>query len=130
MKYFDLDTITGVHDFLVSEYGGLKGIRNEDSIRGILGYVQDDGFYPDVESKAAYLMYSIVQNHPFTDCNKRTAVIATAMFVHSNTHASRKDMDMFILWAEQTVLNIATGKINLNDLKSSMSDILYDIMNL
>ena len=35
-----------------------------------------EDLYPDVESKAAALMHSLVMNHPFVDGNKRTGAAA------------------------------------------------------
>jgi death on curing protein len=37
--------------------------------------------YPDLFSKAAALMDSLVRNHPFVDGNKRTAITAAALFL-------------------------------------------------
>jgi len=36
--------------------------------------------YQDVHSKAAALLHSLVNNHPFIDGNKRTAVLAMIVF--------------------------------------------------
>ena len=36
--------------------------------------------YPDLVSKAAALLHSLVMNHAFVDGNKRTAVLATLVF--------------------------------------------------
>jgi death-on-curing protein len=36
--------------------------------------------YPDIHAKAAALMHSLIRNHPFVDGNKRTAVLAVAVF--------------------------------------------------
>lgn len=40
--------------------------------------------YPDLFSKAAALMDSLVRNHPFVDGNKRTAITAAALFLRFN----------------------------------------------
>jgi len=40
--------------------------------------------YPDVFLKAAALLESLVNNHPFVDGNKRTGVTAAALFLHAN----------------------------------------------
>jgi len=40
--------------------------------------------YSDLWTKAASLMHSLVQNHPFIDGNKRTALVATGLFVELN----------------------------------------------
>ncbi len=43
--------------------------------------------YPDIWSKAAALLRSIVKNHPLVDGNKRLGWLATAVFLELN-HAS------------------------------------------
>jgi death-on-curing protein len=40
--------------------------------------------YPDIHTKAAALMHSLIRNHPFLDGNKRTAVLAVAVFYGLN----------------------------------------------
>ena len=40
--------------------------------------------YPDLFSKTAALMDSLVRNHPFVDGNKRTAITAAALFLRFN----------------------------------------------
>jgi death-on-curing protein len=47
---------------------------------------QDD-LYPDLWSKAAALMHSLIRNHPFVDGNKRTALAATGIFAELNGYA-------------------------------------------
>lgn len=37
--------------------------------------------YGDIFAKAAALMHSLVQNHPFLDGNKRTAIGAVVIFL-------------------------------------------------
>jgi death-on-curing protein len=40
--------------------------------------------YPDLFSKAAALMDSLINNHPFLDGNKRTGITATGLFLRIN----------------------------------------------
>jgi death-on-curing protein len=40
--------------------------------------------YPDIHSKAAALLHSLIRNHPFIDGNKRTAVLSIALFYRLN----------------------------------------------
>ena len=36
------------HDEVIGKSGGKLGVRNADDIKGVLAFVQDDGFYPDL----------------------------------------------------------------------------------
>ncbi len=56
--------------------------------------------YPDIFSKAAALMQSLVNNHPFVDGNKRVGIGATALFLQRNGHrlvASNQEVEEFTL---------------------------------
>jgi death-on-curing protein len=45
-----------------------------------------EDLYPDLPSKAAALMHSLVLNHPFVDGNKRVGVAAAELFLLANGH--------------------------------------------
>ena len=50
--------------------------------------------YPDLWTKAAALLHSIVKNHPLVDGNKRLGWLATAVFLHlNNVPAEQADND-------------------------------------
>ncbi len=59
--------------------------RNRDALEGIVGNVMQAfggaDVYPNVESKAAHLLYFIVKNHPFVDGNKRTGAYSFVWFL-------------------------------------------------
>jgi death-on-curing protein len=72
--------------------------------------------YPDIWSKAAALLQSLVKNHPLVDGNKRLGWLATAVFLELNglhaTTASNDDVHDFVLGVaagEQSVTEIAKG---------------------
>jgi len=45
-----------------------------------------DDLYQDVAAKAAALLHSLVQNHPFVDGNKRTGAHALVVFLLANDY--------------------------------------------
>lgn len=56
--------------------------------------------YSDLFSKAAYLMDSLIQNHPFVGGNKRTVITAAALFMKLNGFSlivSNEEMARFTL---------------------------------
>lgn len=57
--------------------------------------------YPDVWTKAAALLHSIVKNHAFVDGNKRLGWLATAVFLEINgvatTHISNNAVYDFVI---------------------------------
>lgn len=62
--------------------------ERNDGLAAILGNLEQSVFgeaaYPDVESKAAHLLYFVVKNHPFADGNKRSAALLFVDFLHRN----------------------------------------------
>jgi len=42
--------------------------------------------YPTIHQKAACLFHSLIANHPFSNGNKRTAVLALDLFLLANNH--------------------------------------------
>jgi death on curing protein len=65
--------------------------------------------YPDIHSKAAALLYSLVRNHPFMDGNKRTAVLATLIFYGRNflwLNAAQEDVVGLALDVAEGILDV------------------------
>ena len=61
--------------------------------------------YPTIEEKAAALLYSLCNNHPFTDGNKRVAFIAMRTFLRSNGF----DVDCETHATIDFVMSVASG---------------------
>ena len=59
-----------------------------DGLSSILGNLDQTVFgepaYPNIESKAAHLLYFMVKNHPFIDGNKRSGAFLFVDFLHRN----------------------------------------------
>ena len=91
--YLPLEQVLELHRLEVRHFGGSAGLRDRGSLEAALGRPQmtfaGEDLYPDVESKAAALMHSIVMNHPFVDGNKRTGAAAAEFFLNLNGVGSR-----------------------------------------
>jgi death-on-curing protein len=57
--------------------------------------------YPDLWTKAAALMQSLIRNHPFVDGNKRAAVTATGIFLELNGQRLTASNDEVLRFAVQ-----------------------------
>ena len=102
MKYLTPEQVLFIHARLVTETGGAHGVRDLGLLLSALARSQAtfDGqdLYPDLFHKAGALMESLLQNHPFVDGNKRTAVTATGMFLRMNGYrltASNAELEQF-----------------------------------
>jgi death-on-curing protein len=82
--YLSVDHLLDLHRDQLRRHGGLAGVRDRGLLdsacaRPAMTFAGDD-LYPDVPSKAAALMHSIVLNHPFIDGNKRVGAHAALLF--------------------------------------------------
>ncbi len=69
--------------------------------------------YPDIWTKAAALLHSIVNNHALIDGNKRLGWLATAVFLeisHSSVSEASNDA------VYDLVLAVATGNITVDEI--------------
>lgn len=83
------DFIELLHDIILeNDPDASKGYMQKSMIAGSLDRVMTHVYgltpFPTVIDKAAALMYSITTFHPFTDANKRTALLATYFFLLFN----------------------------------------------
>ena len=70
------------------EASDLFGQERETHLQGILGSINQtfDGvdLYPNVEEKAAHLLYFVIKDHPFSDGNKRIGSFLFLLFLREN----------------------------------------------
>ena len=85
MNYLTAEQVLFIHARLISETGGSHGVRDLGMLLSAVGRPQasfdDQDLYPDLFSKAAALLDSLIRNHPFVDGNKRTGITAAAVFL-------------------------------------------------
>ncbi len=77
--------------------------------------------YPDIHSKAAVLMDSLIRNHPFVDGNKRTALISVTMFYGLNGWGLEGDQGD----AVDLTLSIAQGQASMAGITAVLESWAY-----
>ncbi len=86
--YLTATQILFIHARLIDTTGGEHGVRELSLLESAAARPQAtfDGvdLYSDLWQKAAALMESLAQNHPFVDGNKRTAITAAGLFLLQN----------------------------------------------
>jgi death-on-curing protein len=79
-----LEDLVFIHSAAIARYGGASGIRDAGSLEAAVSrpYASFSGqeMFPGPFAKAAALMESIIQRHPFVDGNKRTGA-ASAVYL-------------------------------------------------
>jgi len=92
---------------IVTDYDeGMLNVCVERGKTTILG----KSVYPHPLQRAAVLMHSIINFHPFVDGNKRAALLATNFYLHWNGYKL-----MIPSNADDFTIDVAKGKFGLND---------------
>lgn len=103
--YLNAQQVLFIHARLIEATGGEHGVLDLGLLQAAVARPQAtfDGvdLYPGLFEKAAALMESLAQNHPFVDGNKRTAITAVALFLLQNgrrLQTTNKELERVTLW--------------------------------
>jgi death-on-curing protein len=116
MIFLSVEEVIQIHDNLVSEYGGLHGIRD----MGLLVSATEmpkaimfgEYLHESIFDKASAYLFHIVCNHAFVEGNKRTGAAATLIFLRQNAYEMKFDMREF----EEMVCKIDEGKLSKEEI--------------
>ncbi len=113
MKYLTAEQVLFIHARLITETGGEHGVLNLGLLQSAVARPQasfdNQDLYPDLFSKAAALLESLIGSHPFVDGNKRTAITAVGLFLRINGHcltASNAELVAFTLQCAQGIIPV------------------------
>lgn len=114
MRYIDAKELLVIHSEIVTQTGGMHGVRDIGLLQSIIKKPKvsfsGNELYKGIFPKAAAYLQSLVQYHVFIDGNKRTGIGATARFLFLNGYrlnTTNKEMEKF-------VLKIADEKLELS----------------
>lgn len=95
----------------------LTGIKEHHLLDSALNRPYQSAFgedaYPSIHEKAAALLESLAQNHCFHNANKRTALLATAVFYRLNGYELRFDDKQF---EEDFIVDIVLHKYDFQQI--------------
>ena len=109
-RWLSSDVLYAVHAEQLAEHGGLAGLRDANALESALARAEQLAHYgsPYGAELAAAYGFGIARNHPFSDGNKRTAFVATELFLVLNGFKLRAtDADCVM-----TMLGVAAGDID------------------
>jgi death-on-curing protein len=113
VNYLNAEQVLFIHARLIAETGGAHGVRELGLLLSAMARpkVTFDGqdLYPDLFSKAATLLESLVGNHAFLDGNKRTAITSAGLFLRINGFrltASNQELETFTLQCAQRLVSL------------------------
>ncbi len=122
MKRLTKTQMLKMHSLLIQETGGSGGIRDEGLLDSALNlpFQSFDGedIYKTIQAKAARLGFSLINNHPFVDGNKRIGILVMLVFLEINGIE-------IICTDEELVelgLGVADGSVSYKDLLNWIID--------
>jgi len=112
VRQLSLAEVLELHQRILEQTGGLAGVRDLGALRSALAQplmtFGGTDLYPDLPAKAAALGFSLIQNHPFVDGNKRTGHATLEAFLMLNGFEFAATIDE----SEGMVLAVATGRLD------------------
>ncbi len=115
--YLGAEAILFIHERVLESFGGGAGVRDLGALKAAIDRPKStfsgQELYPTIFEKAAVLLESLCQNHPFVDGNKRTSYTATGLFLQQNgwtLEAATDDAVSFMLEA-------AKGKLQKEEIR-------------
>lgn len=122
IEYLDTDDLV---DLAAALLGGPPPIRDLGLLGSAAARPQATAFgedaYPDLWTKAASLLHSIVKNHALVDGNKRLGWLATAVFLELNgasaTHVANGAVYDF-------VMEVTTGRDEVTDIAGRLRSLV------
>jgi len=107
-----------IHKILIDTFGGSHGIRDLSALQSALTRpfqtFDNKELYSTPIDKAASLIESILNNHPFIDGNKRIGYVLTRLLLLKNGMDIKANHDE----KYEFVINIASGKIRFEEIVS------------
>lgn len=122
MRYLSLAEVTELHRLVIEASGGSHGIRDLGALESAIAQPRmsfgGEALYPTPIDKAAALGFTLVQNHPFLDGNKRVGHAAMETFLVLNG----LEIDADVEEQEHFMLALASGEIDRSELQSWLRD--------
>jgi death on curing protein len=129
MHYLTPADLIAIHELLLAEFGGMRGIteagfgRLEAAAATPQASMFGQDLYPGVTEKAAALCQAIVRAHPFSDGNKRVALVALDVFLVRNSRALAATNDEVYA----TIMALARGELGREELVGWVERMSYEL---
>ena len=115
MRYLTLAEVLEIYEHVMKQSGGLLSIRDVNALDSAIAQprMTFDGLdlYPTVIEKASALGYSLIQNHPFMDGNKRTGHATLEIFLVLNGYHIVANVDEQV----GVILRVASGEMKRDE---------------
>ena len=97
IRYLSVNEVLELHNRVMQASGGSLGLLDLGALESAVAQPRmvfaHEELYPTLPDKAAALGFSLIQNHPFLDGNKRTGHAAMETFLVLNGHEIKATVD-------------------------------------
>ncbi len=129
MNYLTFNDSLEIYQRIMAQTGGVKGGRDLGALKSALAQPQmrfgDAELYPTIIEKAAALGFSLIQNHPFVDGNKRIGHALMERFLILNDYEIEATVDE----QEKIILQVAAGELKRDDLTAWLGTVIVQRPN-
>ena len=112
MRFLTLTEILELHRRVIEQSGGSSGIRDLGMLESALAQPRmafgGQDLYPTIIEKTSALGFSLINNHPFIDGNKRIGHAAMETFLVLNGYEIEATVDE----QEQVILGVASSQLS------------------
>ena len=127
MRYLSLSEIIELHRRIMDQSGGASGLRGLGGLESAIAQPRmtfgGQDLYPTLIEKAGALCFSLVQNHPFVDGNKRLGHAAMEVFLILNGHEIQASVDE----QENLIWGVASSQITRDNLIAWLTDHIFEV---
>ena len=114
MRYLTVGEVLEIYSRVMEQSGGGVGIHDLGALESAVAQPRmtfnGEELYPTLVEKASALGFSLIQNHPFVDGNKRSGHAAMESFLMFNGYEISASVDEQV----KVILGVASGKIDRN----------------
>ncbi|MDQ2687475.1 MAG: type II toxin-antitoxin system death-on-curing family toxin [Armatimonadota bacterium] len=111
IEFLTLDDVLETHREMIATIGGSPGVRDLGAVESAIAQPRmtfgSEDLCPTLAEKAAAMSFSLINNHPFVDGNKRVGHAAMALFLDLNGYALVGGVDE----QEKVILSVAAGTL-------------------
>jgi death-on-curing protein len=127
MRYLTVGEVLEIYSQVMKQSSGGFGIRELGALESAVAQPRmtfnGDELYPTIVEKASALGFSLIQNHPFIDGNKRAGHAAMESFLMFNGYEISANADEQV----DVILGVASGKIDRNTFTEWLKNHVVDL---
>jgi len=127
MRYLTVGEVLEIYSRMMKQSGGSVGILNLGALESAVAQPRmtfnGEELYPTITEKASALGFSLIQNHPFVDGNKRAGHAAMESFLMLNGWEISASVDEQV----EIILGVASGKIDRTDFTEWLKNHAFEL---